>query len=27
VTKDVYVATIAQVEVDYACNFLHLNPF
>jgi len=27
VTKDVYVATITQVEAIYACNFLHLNPF
>lgn len=27
VTRDVYVATITQMEADYACNFLHLNPF
>ncbi len=27
VTKDVYVATIAQVEVNYASSFLHFNLF
>jgi len=27
VTKDVYVATIAQVEVNYASSFLHFNIF
>jgi hypothetical protein len=27
VTKGVYVATIAQVEVDYASSFLHLHLF
>ncbi len=27
VTKDVYVIVITQVEVDYASNIFHPNPF